>query len=174
MVFDLSHLLFLALKLLVQPIESLVNRSITSLLSKLGFYYHSWCFIDLRVHKTILLVGSLLSLFFQLLVNLSHEVVLVLKELVKIPLLIPLLNWVDHWLECAAFDVFILHLSLHLLNLCLLSHVEFVNSCSELLLIKCFLDNKAYYTYNTLETHDLFLWNKKSVALLHVDLLDKL
>jgi hypothetical protein len=44
------------------------------------------------VHKTILLVGSLLSLFFQLLVNLSHEVVLVLKELVKIPLLIPLLN----------------------------------------------------------------------------------
>jgi hypothetical protein len=61
-IFDLSHLLFLGLELLVKAVEPLVNGSVATLLGKLGLHYHARSLIDLRVHESILLLGGLLAL----------------------------------------------------------------------------------------------------------------
>jgi hypothetical protein len=69
-----------------------MNRLVVSDITQLFLDNFAGSLIDLWVHGRIFLNGSLHLLIFDLLGDLSNEVVLVLKELIQVTLLIALFN----------------------------------------------------------------------------------
>lgn len=91
------------------------------------------------MHRSLLDLCSLLLHILDLLGDFANKILLVLKELVKVSLLIALLDRVNLRLESAAFEIFVLQFFLHLLDLEFLLLIEFVYSRSKFFFIEGFL-----------------------------------